>query len=151
MTKLTFPEDLRPEVQSLLATIKAQLPELEKLKASCDGHWGYEDAVYRFYHQSFKVFHLQDLTKRIATTLAGLAPERKVHPWFSQIVSEGTGKRFEMSMNQEWLVHARPIVEAFCHARFFLDMAIKYGTELDKPPSLLPSGWASVLYLYDLR
>jgi len=30
-------------------------------------------------------------------------------------------------------------------------MAVKYGAELDEPPMPLPSGWAALLYLYNLR
>jgi len=30
-------------------------------------------------------------------------------------------------------------------------MCVKYGRELEKPPEILPSGWAAVLYLYGLR
>jgi hypothetical protein len=45
----------------------------------------------------------------------------------------------------------RPIVEAFFHARFFLEMAVRYGNELDKAPHMLPSGWAALFYLYELR
>jgi len=28
---------------------------------------------------------------------------------------------------------------------------VKYGKELDYPPVTMPSGWAAVLYLYNLR
>jgi hypothetical protein len=45
----------------------------------------------------------------------------------------------------------RPILEAFFHARYFLEMVCRYGRELAEPPSPLPSGWAAVLYLYGLR
>jgi hypothetical protein len=45
----------------------------------------------------------------------------------------------------------RPIVEAFFHARYFLEMVCGYGRQLTEPPSPLPSGWAAVLYLYGLR
>jgi hypothetical protein len=41
-------------VNDLLGRIKAKLPELEQLR------WAEEDGVYRFYHQSFKAFYLQD-------------------------------------------------------------------------------------------
>jgi hypothetical protein len=41
-------------------------------------------------------------------------------------------------------------VEAL-HARYMLEMAVKYGIELDGTPRFLPSGWAALLYLYDLR
>jgi hypothetical protein len=32
-----------------------------------------------------------------------------------------------------------------------LEKIIKYGRELEEAPPMLPSGWAAVLYLYDLR
>ena len=41
--------------------------------------------------------------------------------------------------------------EAFFHARYFLEMACRYADDLEEPPSLLPSGWAGLLYLYGLR
>ena len=43
------------------------------------------------------------------------------------------------------------MIEAFFHARFFLEMAVKYGKELEFPPQMLPSGWAAFLYLFNLR
>ena len=51
----------------------------------------------------------------------------------------------------QWLAVTRPILEAFFHALYFLEMAVKYGKELKYPPNRLPSGWASLLYLYNLR
>ena len=44
----------------------------------------------------------------------------------------------------------RPILEAFFHARFFLEMAVRHA-HLESPPSPLPSGYAALLYLYGLR
>lgn len=135
----------------LMAAISADLPGLESLLEQCSGHWGYEDAVYRFYHQSFKVYRLQRATIEIVTRLQALAPDRPLNEWFMQIVHEGTGKEFTQSDNANWLAVTRPILEAFFHARYFLEMVWKYGKELHSPPELLPSGWAAVLYLYDLR
>ena len=83
--------------------------------------------------------------------LQALAPDRKLNEWVVQIVSEGTGKKFELEHNRQWLAVTRPIVEAFFHARYFLEMAVRYGKDLDAPPLMLPSGWAAFLYLYDLR
>jgi len=143
--------DNRPEVQQLLANIKAQLPEFKPLLASVNDHWCYEDGVYRFYHQSFKVYDLQETTIAIVAALQALAPERQLNDWFRYIVAEGTGKTFQPDHNDHWLEATRPIVEAFFHARFFLEMVVKYGHELDAPPSVLPGGWAAVLCLYDLR
>jgi len=42
-------------------------------------------------------------------------------------------------------------VAAFLHTKYFVEMMIKYGTELKEAPHTLPSGWASVLYLYNMR
>lgn len=145
------PLDERPEVQALFKNLQSQLPELEKLLAQCNNHWGYEDPIYRFYHQSFKVYGLQDETKRIVKALQGLAPQLPLNKWFARIVEEGTGKVFKPEENQNWLAVTRPILEAFFHARFFLEMAVKYGRELQAPPNTLPSGWAALLYLYNLR
>lgn len=143
--------DDRPEVLSLFANLKAQLPSLETLLATANGHRGSEDGVYRFYHQSFKVYGLQTMTSSIASALQALAPERKLNAWFLQIVQEGTGRQFKPEHNERWLEVTRPIVEAFFHARYFLEMAVRYGKVLDAPPNSLPSGWAAVLYLYELR
>jgi hypothetical protein len=135
----------------LLATIKAHLCELETLLAEVNDHWCYEDGVYRFYHQSFKVFYLQEYTLKIVENLQALAPERPLNSMFMQIVTDGTGKCFEREHNQRWLEVTRPIVEAFLHAKYFLEMAVKYGCELEGAPTMVASGWASVLYLYGLR
>lgn len=50
----------------------------------------------------------------------------------------------------DWTRITRAILEAFFHARFFLEMAVRYA-DLDAPHSPLPSGYAKLLYLYGLR
>ena len=143
--------DDREPVLALFANLRAALPQPEQLLAECDSHWGFEDPVYRFYHQSFKVYGLQDQTATIVAALQALAPARPLNEWFSQIVRDGTGKKFASDHNSRWLEVTRPILEAFFHAKFFLEMAVRYGKQLEKPPQYLPSGWAAFLYLYDLR
>jgi hypothetical protein len=138
----------------LLANIHAKLPELTKLLEEMSSDWEYEDPIYRFYHQSYKVYRLQELTRIIVAALRGIAPVGITIfcPMFEEILQAGaSGKKFESAHNEQWTLHTRPIVEAFFHARFFLEMAVRYGRELDKSPSTLPSGWAALLYLYDLR
>ena len=61
--------DDREEVQRLHASIQMALPRLEQLLERCSGHWGYEDPIYRYYHQSFKVYRLQDTTEAIVVAL----------------------------------------------------------------------------------
>lgn len=146
------PRDDREEVRALFANLRAALPTLEDMLGRCRDDWRYEDPVYRFYHQSYKVYGLQEETVQIVEALRALAPAgRPLNAWFLRIVSDGTGKRFEAEHNARWLEVTRPIVEAFFHARFFLEMAVRYGHALEAPPQLLPSGWAALLYLYDLR
>jgi hypothetical protein len=144
-------EQKQAEERNLLLGIANQLPQLEQLLAEASDHWGYEDPIYRFYHQSFKVFALQERTEQIVEALRGLAPHLPLNPWFMTIIAEGTGREFAVEMNARWLQATRPILEAFFHARYFLEMVCRYGLQLTEPPSPLPSGWASVLYLYGLR
>ncbi|MBI4219337.1 MAG: hypothetical protein HY682_04265, partial [Chloroflexi bacterium] len=61
--------DDRKEVQMLFAKLRDSLPKLQKLLEECSDHWGYEDPIYRFYHQSFKVYWLQQTTTRIVEAL----------------------------------------------------------------------------------
>ena len=137
----------------LLANIQARWSELAELLEEINSHSVYEDLVYRFYHQSFKVYALQTETKRIVAALESVAPsETTLSPMFEEIYQAGaSGKQFEIEHNQQWTVHTRVFLEAFFHARFFLEMAVKYGKELREAPTALPSGWAALLCLYDLR
>ena len=141
----------RAAEQQLLANIKQHLPELEALMERAQSHWEYEDYVYRYYHHSFKVFGVQSMTSKIAAALRDLLPDAEVNEDFLSIVEAGTGRTFTTDMNATWTATTRPLLEAFFHARFMLEMVVKYGRTLDAPPEMLPSGWAAVLYLYGLR
>lgn len=144
-------QDTRPEVLQLLGNLKQALPRLLALQAHCQEPAVSEGGFYRFYHQSFKVFALQEEIRQITDTLASLLPDWPLNAWYRQIVGEATARPFSQESNEHWLAEARPILEGYSHARFFLDMAVKYGETLDYPPRRLPSGWAALLYLYDLR
>lgn len=135
----------------LLENLRAEKQSLEKLYVSCNDHWGFEDPIYRFYHQSFKVFLLQESTKRIVSALRSLLPEQPINEWFEKIVNDGLGRTFTDQTNENWLAEVRPVLEAFFHAKYFLEMAVRYAGEFEEPPTTLPSGWASFLYLYGLR
>ena len=136
----------------LLANIHDNLDALTALQKRCDDHWAAEDYIYRFWHGSFKVYGLQGLTQSIVDALADLCPQGgRINPLFTDIISAGTNKTFDISHNKEWVQYTRPIVDAYFHARFMLDMVIKYGHELTETPGVLPSGWAAVLYLYQIR
>ena len=144
-------ENREEKEQTLLANLKSRKAELAALLESCSDQWGYEDLIYRFYHQSFKVFfNVQPATEKIVAALRELLPEQPLNDWFLQIIAEGTGHKFTQEMNADWLTHTRPIVEAFFHARYMLEMAVKYA-DLEAPPQPMPSGWAAFLYLFNLR
>ena len=146
------PQTSREEAEkALLASIKERLPELKELlkKVSSDAYT--EDAFYRFYQQSPKVYWLQEHTREIATVLQSLAPGRSLHGWFEQVIGDGTGRVLQMEDDRRWVQETRPIVEAFLHARTMLEFVVRYGTELDAPPRRIPSGWAAVLYLFGVR
>ncbi len=137
--------------QLLLENIKSQLPEMTSYIEHVNK---LEDPIYRFYHQSFKVYNLQDYTLRMVGILQDLAPEDVaiVNKYFLKIIKDGTGKIFDFSHNgKPWMKHTRPIIEAFFHSKYMVNMAVKYGNELDTAPMSLPSGWAALLYLYGLR
>ena len=137
---------------ALLAALKERLPAAKTLLERVSGKWSYEDMLYRFYHQSFKVYYAQSLTEEIVRFFESLAPGTQLNGWFRAIVRNGTGKTFDISYsNDNWLVETRPIVEAFLHAKYMLEMVVKSGSELDEAVQILPSSWASVLYLYNIR
>ncbi|HEY2414326.1 MAG TPA: hypothetical protein VGI40_18925 [Pirellulaceae bacterium] len=140
-------EDLEDRLR---ANLDAQRAALGQLLESVSDHWGYEDPIYRFYHQSFKVYPLAESTTRIVAALQQLLPDQPLNPWFLQIVGEGTSKEFKLEDNKRWMEVTRPILEAFFHARYFLEMACRYASapEKDQP---MPSGWAALLYLFNLR
>lgn len=83
--------------------------------------------------------------------LQALRPDRKLNAWFQRIIADGTRRKFTNADNQRWLEVTRPILEAHFHARTMLELAVKYGRELEEAPASMPSGWAALLYLYDAR
>lgn len=139
------------EAKCLLQKARERLPKLKALLEKASSHWSYEDPIYRFYHQSFKVYSIQSITQEIVAELHSLAPHLRLNHDFEKIIAEGTGKEFNISHNEDWLKHTRPLLEAFFHAKHMLEMLCKYTEDLDEPPKILPSGWATILYLFNLR
>ena len=148
---LRRPDD-RPVVAALLANLKRDHDALVRLLQQYSGDL-YEDTVYRFYHQSFKVyFSAQGATVQMVEALRQISPTgRALNPWFEEIVAAGTGRTFHIDDNRRWLEVTRPMLEAYFHARYFVEMAARYGDELDVAPSCMPYGWAALLYLSNLR
>lgn len=162
-----------PELESMLQEYSVNFAPVMGEK----GHWTYEDPIYRFYHHSFKVLRLQEDTIKIVEMLKSLLPGQELNKMFMRIIEDGTaissvklpydiitffGDRVRElksddkgmpieELNMNWEKYTRPILEAFFHAKFMLEMAVKYGKTMEYPPNCLPSGWAALLYLYNLR
>ena len=68
----TMGTDVRPEMLAVFRRLKERLPILESLLAACSSHWGYEDPIYRLYHQSYKVFAVQGRTVEIVKERTGV-------------------------------------------------------------------------------
>jgi len=137
--------------QMLLNAIQANLPQLEPLLEPFQAM--YQDGIYRFYHQSFKVYQLQAYTSKAVKIFKRIAEDTDNHicEWFEEIVAVGTGLIWEPEHNHSWTLHTRPIVEAFLHTKYFLEMMIKYGREMHATPPMLPTVWAAILELYNQR
>ncbi|MEI6809608.1 MAG: hypothetical protein WCN95_12880 [bacterium] len=152
----------------LLNNIRTRMPELKRLLHVRHSHCHYVDQMFHFYHRSWRVYYLQDETRHIVEVLGSLGPKgTKFCQEFEDIIQQGTnvkkldfeqviqqvldGRDAERAYNKQWTAYARPIVEAFLHARFFLEMAVSFGKQLEEAPELVPPGWAALLCLYDLR
>jgi hypothetical protein len=137
--------------QRLLEAIKAHLPELENCLEGMIR--AYEDRLYRLYYQSFKVYDVQNHTAHALNVFRQIAQavDGRLSAWFEEIVAQGMGVQFDMEHNKNWLVHTCPIVEAFLHAKYFVEMMVKYGRTMDMVGQSLPSGWAAILVLYTQR
>lgn len=138
--------------QVLLKNIKSNLELFQNIDEFVSDEWVSVDLIYRFWHQSFKVYGLQEATLKMYEALKMVSPNNdQLNPWFEDIIKNGTGKVFELSFNKDWVVHTKPIVDAFLHAKFFLEQVLKSARSLDEAPTLLPSYWAAVLELYQIR
>ena len=133
----------------LLTRLKEQQPALHEMLVKLSGYY-FEDGFYRFYHGSFKVYGVEASTVAAVELLKKLMPERKLNLQFEEIIRDGTGKDFDQKANEDWTGETRPLLEAFAHAKFMVEMAVRYA-DLPEPPQPMPSGYAALLYLFDLR
>jgi len=141
----------REEANLLLASIQTKQAELRALLDEMSGEWTYCDRIYRFYHQSFKVYWLQSHTLQIRDALQDLMPGRPMNGLLVRIIEAGTGHEFQMEHNRDWIVHTLPITTAFFHARFFLEMAVRCLRFEQMENNGLDSDLAALLYLFNLR
>lgn len=138
----------------LLQNAQERKEEILAMYERLAGARGGEEAVYRFYHHSFKTFYVQDYTEEAVQLLLSLIPDtsiRDVHPSFVEIYTQGTYKTFQKEMNARWLYETRPILECYFHVKHLLEMIIKYGVKGTPKEREGNPGWFTVLYFYNIR
>ena len=141
----------------LLKNIKVRLKEAEDLLAEVEDHWAEQDLVYRYYHHSYKVYYIQGLTNKIVDFMVAVDPKPKekrrenFDVRFLRILDDGTGHVFHVDHNHEWDKRARPMLEAFWHAKYCLQNMIRSAKEMEEAKGMLASGWAGVLSIFRMR
>lgn len=136
---------------ALLDRIKKGAADLQVQLDLADQEFGAPDLFYRFYTQSFKTFRIQQYTAKFMECIQTVAGDEKLHPWFLGIIAEGTDKVFDLSHNNEWLKHTRPMMEAYFHSRMVVEQMLWCSKNLTKAENWLDSPWAAVLTIYNLR
>jgi hypothetical protein len=145
-------ENLRLAHDALLSRIKECLPALEDLQKQIED--AEEAGVYWYYHSDPHVYGLQQYTESACSLFRQIASheEGNLALLFELIVREGTNRTPNLVVQSRvWIQDAAPIVSAYYHAKYFISQHIKYAKELENSPDTLPSGWAAILCLYELR
>lgn len=137
----------------ILQNIPAYAEDIRALLTRIRDVWGEEDKIYRFYHESFKVYDLQQYTVEMFELIRTIGDVKasELNPLFMQIIREGTDKHFDTSHNSRWGYETRPILEAFWHTKHMLEMMLTYGFSEEPSETVLSSGWATVLSIYRIR
>ena len=140
----------RERINALFFSIKSRLTELEVLARDLEE--AEEDGVYRFYHGSNKVFFLQSPVKAAFSLIKEIGGEDDPPNFeYARIVEAGTAHQFSETTNGNWEAGITPILDAFWHTKYFINMMVKYANELEAVESPLQPGMATVLYLFELR
>lgn len=113
-----------------------------------------DDLVYRFFHQSFKVYRLQAVNREAVEFLETfLKPEHERGFDFQmrELIAAGAGNiEFKDEHNLEWGRHTRPFVELYLHVKHILDCMLE-APEAQKEKSCLTIPFATVLSCFNLR
>lgn len=125
LKRVVKPEERDRLERLLIGRLEKHQAELREMLKLMSDDWPYEDGFYRYYHGSFKVYSIQITTQKAVELLRKLLPERELNLSFARIIREGTGKEFETEHNKDWDRHTGPMLEAFAHAKFMIEMAVR--------------------------
>jgi len=129
---------------ALLKAMREAHADLKELLKKMESHWEYEDLVYRFYHHSYKAQFAADLGNEVFDRLLSLVPwGHRECPVFV--------RRLRARCRRPWTMRrSRADIELMLHARYFLEMAVRYGRRYKRGPNPMPSGYAALMCLYGL-
>jgi hypothetical protein len=101
---------------------------------------------------SYKVFDLQDPVESAFKLINEIGDESDPpYSEYVQIVEAGTTNKFSATTNENWEAETKPILEAFWHTKYFINMMVKYAEDFEKVEMPTRPGMAEVLYLFELR
>jgi hypothetical protein len=106
------------------------LKDLETLLQEVNNFWDYDDVMYRYYNKSSKTYYAQKITAKIVNMLRIINPyqqECKVDRNFLDIIDKGTIKTFDVNKDDDWKSNSQYMLEAMFHAKYMLELAVKYG------------------------
>ena len=102
--KFAMAEHLLQQTKSKLQRIEMLLTRFKREEP---------DLVYRFYHQSYKVFIATSLVKQATELFQVLLPDgTSMNTWFLEIAENALSKEFGSETNALWLQETRPALEA---------------------------------------
>lgn len=149
---LAQPGQRRRLIPSFLHRLRAHRAALLHLHRWGAGGLGVSEGVYRFYHQSFKVFSQQDWIAECVREFAGIYPRRLLNRTYCLIAERGLVCECVPRINKDWLRCTGPVVESSFHTWVFLDALVRVMKSPAKAvPQTLTAEWGIALYLWDLR
>jgi hypothetical protein len=136
------------KIHTLLVTLKDKEPMLDTL--SIELNKAVSEAVYRYYHGSFKLYGVQSNTQEAYKFILSLSPDGNINKSLKDTVEKGTSITFDLEHNKAWEVHTHPILFAAFQVQQAL-ASLKALSTCSYPPTFLSAEWGTALYLYNLR
>jgi hypothetical protein len=121
----------------------------------------YRDDLARLPENGWSLFGLAQSLHRQGKEEEAVATDACFHKIWSKadvqiksscLCQEGVSAAFEIFRKSSVaFVHCHFCKERGWHTRYFIQMTARYGKKLESAPECLPSGWAAVLHLFELR
>lgn len=152
------------ENNALYSALVAHLPALLTLQSEITAEGGSDDLVSYIYgiQGLAMVYLVQEATEKIMATLISVLPGQQLSSRIKNIIKDGTGIDCVLVLDGPPLRSfgdgfkaafdkARPVAEAYLHARFLLNQAVKYGSTPQSPELPYVGGWQALKTIYSLH